>query len=267
MIYGTAWKKERTAELVEKAVLSGFLGIDTACQPKHYNEVGVGQALERLKEQGIPREQLFLQTKFTSLGGQDPNRIPYDFNAPITKQVQQSALTSLKNLGVEYIDALLLHSPLPSHEQTMEAWHTMEELHRRGIVHRLGISNCYELTTFKLIYEQASIKPSVLQNRFYAETDYDKVLRSWISKKNVNYQSFWTLTANPNILSQPLLRGLASTKKVTQAQLFFRFLTQQGIIPLIGTCSEKHMQEDLAIFDFTLDGHEISQIQSLLERG
>lgn len=112
LIYGTAWKKERTAELVEKAILCGFCGIDTACQPKHYNEPGVGEALSNLKIQGIPRESLFIQTKFTPLSGQDPTRVPYNPSATIKDQVLQSFQTSLKNLGVKYLDALLLHSPL-----------------------------------------------------------------------------------------------------------------------------------------------------------
>jgi diketogulonate reductase-like aldo/keto reductase len=264
LIYGTAWKKEKTAELVEQAVLYGFCGIDTACQPKHYNEAGVGQALQKLKQKGIPRESLFIQTKFTPLSGQDPARVPYNPSSPIAKQVHQSFQASLKNLDVDYLDALLLHSPLSHHEQTMEAWHAMEELHLQGVVHKLGLSNCYELNVFELVFDEAITKPSLLQNRFYAQTDYDKRLRRWCVEKNICYQSFWTLTANPNILSHPLLCNLASKRRITVEQLFFRFITQQQIIPLIGTCSEKHMQEDLAIFEFTLTDDEISQINSLL---
>ena len=55
LIYGTAWKKERTAELVMAAVKAGFRGIDTACQPKHYHEAGVGEALIALKKEGFER--------------------------------------------------------------------------------------------------------------------------------------------------------------------------------------------------------------------
>lgn len=264
LIYGTAWKKERTAELVEKAILLGFRGIDTACQPKHYHEAGVGQALMRLKEQGIARDQLFLQTKFTPLDGQDPARIPYDPKAPVSKQVHESVMISLKNLRVDYIDSLLLHSPLSHHSLTMEAWGVMEKLNREGVIGRLGISNCYELSGFKRIYDESSIKPSILQNRFYSDTDYDKKLREWTSTRNVSYQSFWTLTANPHILNSSLMSALAVSREVTPAQIFFRFLTQQGIIPLIGACSEQHMQEDLAIFDFTLTDEEMGQIQALL---
>ena len=80
LIYGTAWKKEHTAALVIEAIHQGFLGIDTACQPKHYQEAGIGKALAELKKEGIKREKLYIQTKFTPLSGQDPNNIPYDKN-------------------------------------------------------------------------------------------------------------------------------------------------------------------------------------------
>ena len=264
LIYGTAWKKEKTAELVEQAVLYGFRGIDTACQPKHYNEAGVGKALQSLHQQGIHRDSLFVQTKFTPLSGQDPFNIPYDPSLPIAGQVRQSVQVSLKNLNTKYLNSLLLHSPLPTHEQTLEAWQVLEECHREGIVHQLGISNCYELDDLELIFNDAIVKPSVLQNRFYAQTDYDKKIRKWCCEKNIAYQSFWALTANQHILDYPALQHLAAGRQVTAEQLFFRFLTQQLIIPLIGTCSERHMQEDLSIFDFTLTDREISQINSLL---
>ena len=78
-LYGTAWKKEATTELVVAAVRAGFRGIDTACQPKHYREDLVGAALAQLAaEDGIARDALWLQTKFTPLPGQDPQNVPYD---------------------------------------------------------------------------------------------------------------------------------------------------------------------------------------------
>ena len=60
IIYGTAWKKERTADLVVQAIQAGFRGVDTAGQPKHYNEPLIGEALHRLKDHGIERENVFL---------------------------------------------------------------------------------------------------------------------------------------------------------------------------------------------------------------
>ena len=80
VFYGTAWKKERTAELVELAIRMGFRAIDTACQPKHYNEAAVGEGILKSK---IAREELFIQTKYTPFNGQDPNRVPYNPKDPI----------------------------------------------------------------------------------------------------------------------------------------------------------------------------------------
>ena len=72
MIYGTAWKKERTGALVLQALQAGFRAIDTASQPKHYQEHLVGAAVADAIAGGIVhREELFLQTKFTSIDGQD----------------------------------------------------------------------------------------------------------------------------------------------------------------------------------------------------
>ena len=63
ILYGTAWKKEKTRDLVVMALKSGFRGIDTACQPRHYHEVGVGQALKIVEKQDlVHREQIYIQT-------------------------------------------------------------------------------------------------------------------------------------------------------------------------------------------------------------
>ena len=78
LIYGTAWKKERTAALVELALRQGFRGVDTACQPKHYNEEGVGGGLAAAFGAGLARSEIYVQTKFTPFAGQDPNDVPYD---------------------------------------------------------------------------------------------------------------------------------------------------------------------------------------------
>src|ERR1700704_5023909 len=98
IIYGTAWKKTDTARLVELAIQQGFRGIDTACQPKHYDEAGVGAGVAAGLKLGLNRADLYLQTKFTSLAGQDPQRIPYDPEASLTDQISQSIAASLKNL-------------------------------------------------------------------------------------------------------------------------------------------------------------------------
>jgi len=264
IIYGTAWKKDRTADLVVKAVQTGFRGIDTACQPKHYNEALVGEALQRLKNQGIEREALFVQTKFTPLSGQDPRQVPYDKNSPVELQVAQSFETSKKNLQSEYVDSLILHSPLVPHTLLMKVWKAMEKIQNTGGARHLGISNCYDVEVFRSLYTDADVKPAVVQNRFYPETRYDADLRRWCSGYGVIYQSFWTLTANPHILASPTVRTVAHKYNKTEAQIFFRYLSQSGMVPLTGTTSEQHMREDLGIFDFELSSEELKDVGRLL---
>jgi diketogulonate reductase-like aldo/keto reductase len=267
IIYGTAWKKDRTADLVVKAIQAGFRGIDTACHPKHYNESLVGAALQRLQNQGIEREALFLQTKFTPLSGQDPRQVPYDKNSPVELQVAQSFEASKKNLQTEYVDSLILHSPMAPHALLMTAWNAMEKIQKTGKARQLGISNCYDTEVIRSLYADANVKPAVVQNRFYQETGYDADLRHWCSNYGVIYQSFWSLTANPHILSSNAVRTIAQRYKKTEAQIFFRYLSQSGIVPLTGTSSEQHMREDLGIFDFELSSEDLKNVSLLLNQG
>lgn len=264
LIYGTAWKKELTAELVVKAVQAGFRGIDTACQPKHYHEAGVGGALGILEDQGIPRESLYLQTKFTPLGGQDPASIPYDKEAPLAEQVAQSFAASLKNLKTDYLDGFILHSPLFPFAHLMTVWRAMETIRKNGGARQLGISNCYDLGVLKKLYAEAEVKPAVVQNRFYADTDYDAELRQWCKEQNIIYQSFWSLTANPHLLGSKTLFTLARKYRKSEAQIFYAFLIAIGIVPLDGTTSEVHMAEDLESLTLELLPSERLDIEALL---
>ena len=264
VIYGTAWKKERTAALVERAVTLGFRGIDTACQPRHYDEAGVGAGLAQSLSAGLTRADMYLQSKFTPLDGQDRERIPYDPKANLSEQVAQSFETSLSNLRTTYLDCLILHAPLASERHTMEVWRAMEAIFHAGGARQLGISNCYAPEMLEALYRKAHTKPAVVQNRFYADTAYDREVRAFCRRHRMLYQSFWTLTANPGVLAHGLLQALASKYQRTPAQVFFRCLTQIDIIPLTGTTSVAHMREDLAIFDFELTNNECDAVAVLL---
>lgn len=264
ILYGTAWKKERTAALVTQALQLGFRGIDTACQPRHYHEPGVGEAVAAFVAAGGRREDLYLQTKFTPLGGQDPQRIPYDPQAPLAEQVAQSFDASLRNLQVTRLDGWVLHSPLASRAQTLEAWRAMEARVQAGEVGLLGISNCYDLAELKALHTAADIKPAVVQNRFYADTGYDQAIRRFCREQGIVYQSFWTLSANPGLLASTTITNLASRYGRTPAQILFRYLSERGVVPLTGTTSEVHMREDLAIFEFALGEDDCEAIDRLL---
>lgn len=267
MIYGTAWKKLDTERLVAQAITQGFRAIDTACQPKHYNEPGVGAgiaaALKAGASPGLTRADLFVQTKFTPLSSQDPKQLPYDADASLGEQVAQSFAASLRNLQTDYLDSLVLHSPLPTERETLQAWQVLEAIVDAGQARQIGISNCYSVELFESLYNAARIKPAVLQNRFHDKTGYDRELRALCRERGIRYQSFWTLTANPHITMHRTVESIATRLQRTTEQVFFRYLTQIGVTPLTGTTSVEHMKEDLAICEFALSSAEIEAISLL----
>ena len=267
IIYGTAWKKADTQRLVKIAIQRGFRGIDTACQPKHYDEAGVGAGVAASLDSGLSRGDLYVQTKFTQVSGQDPRRIPYDPAASLAEQVAQSFASSLRNLQTDYLDCLILHSPLPTAQRTLAAWHALESLVDAGGVRQLCISNCYTVAEMEHLWRHSRIKPAVVQNRFYAETGYDREIRAFCGQRQIVYQSFWTLTANPQVLAHATITALAAAHKRTPPQILFRYLTQNGAVPLTGTRSETHMREDLSIFEFELDAAERRAVDKIFAPG
>jgi len=222
--------------------------------------------LEILFNEGISRDSLFIQTKFTPYSGQDPNRCPYDPSVSLKEQVHQSFAQTLKNLKTNYVDSLVLHSPLDTHEQTMDVWSVFEEFYSQGKVKVLGISNLYSIKNLKRIWIDAKIKPSIIQNRFYSKTGYDQDIRQFCLDNYIWYQSFWTLTANPKTVKHPKVKAIAQKYQKTPEQIFFRFVMKLGIIPLSGTKTAEHMEQDLEVsqLTFSLTAEEIDLIESIL---
>jgi len=202
--------------------------------------------------------EIFLQTKYTPIRGQDPNRVPYDGNLPMKQQVQQSLQVSLSNLQIDYLDSLVLHSPLDTFESTMDVWNQFEEFVDEGKVHRIGISNCYDFQFFTRLYSEARIKPSVLQNRFYSDSNFDTELRAFCKENGIWYQSFWTLTANRHALASKEVREFAASKGLTPQTAMYAFLMSLGYPkPLSGTTDQKHMAQDIAVMKRMQRGEEI----------
>lgn len=258
LLYGTAWKKDDTAGYVTEAIRSGFRFIDTACQPKHYNEPGVGEGIvTAMKELNLSREDLYIQTKFTSLDGQDENRIPYDPDADLEAQVLESVDVSLHNLKTTYLDSLLMHSPMRSREDTLRVWRVFESLVDDGKVRHIGISNCYNLDVLIFLFDNARIKPSHVQNRFYSESEFDIELRGYCHDNNILYQSFWTLTINREALNTPEAKEMAAAKGLTPQTLMYAFMMTMGHTPLDGTTTKTHMMEDVAVMERMQSGEQI----------
>lgn len=291
IIYGTAWKEQTTASWTYEALRLGYRAIDTANQRQHYFEEGVGAALSKaMVDLQIPRESLFLQTKYTYPRGQD-HRKPYDERVPFEEQVRQSFESSLKHLGIDYLDSLVLHSPYGAvglNDKDKICWQAMEELFQATLVRNLGVSNVsieqlQELVTF------AKIKPRFVQNRCYAQTRWDKAIREYCRGQDIFYQGFSLLTANRQYLGGEVYRSpdrktpklvfdeetggslkvhpaiskiIESTGKTIQ-QIIFKFAQQVAMIPITGSTSLPHLASNLAIGDFELDQKQLAAIENI----
>jgi diketogulonate reductase-like aldo/keto reductase len=263
-MYGTAWKKEATASLVELAVESGFRAIDTANQLIHYEEARVGEALQSLARKGVEREALFVQTKFTSAAGQD-HRTPYDVNADLTTQVRQSFASSLDHLHTNYLDCYVLHAPFYRRglsDADWEVWAAMEELIHSGHTRTIGVSNI-SAAQLEELCQKAAVRPMFVQNRCFAVLGWDYQVRHICRDQSIIYQGFSLLTANREVLGHSAIGAIARRIDVTPAQVIFRFAMQIGMLPLTGTTSAQHMQEDLRADQFDLSAEELSEIETI----
>ncbi|KIL66443.1 hypothetical protein M378DRAFT_75216, partial [Amanita muscaria Koide BX008] len=250
-------KKERTVLLVVQAILHGFRAIDTACQPKHYREDLVGEALSILyNNHSFKREDLFVQTKFTPISGQDRSKpLPYDPTSPIRTQILSSFSTSLSNLRTSYIDSYLLHSPFPTLTETLEAWRALIHLKDTGKVKLIGISNAYDTRLLASLSKERRV--DIVQNRWYQGNGWDKQVVQFCKEvSGMEYQSFWTLTGSPTLLDHWAIKKLAEKKGLTTEQVIYAFVIMNGITPISGTTSEMHMKEDVDVQSVALGGVE-----------
>jgi diketogulonate reductase-like aldo/keto reductase len=237
LLYGTAWKEEETQRLTQLAFEQGFRGVDTANQRRHYDEAAVGRAISASAARGLLiRDDLFLQTKFTFRQGQD-DHLPYDPQAPIALQVEQSFASSLEHLRTEVIDSYILHGPTlrtglaPA---DWKAWKAMEAIHASGRARLLGVSN-FSLDQLQSLCREARIRPHFVQNRCYAAQGWDRRIRQFCAVNKLTYQGFSLLTANRDVLAHRDVSRIARRHNRTASQIIFRFALDVGMVPLTGT--------------------------------
>jgi len=264
-LYGTAWKEDRTAALTELAIRTGFRAIDTANQRKHYFEAAVGEGLASAYRAGlVTRADLFLQTKFTYQDGQD-HRLPYDPAATLSLQVAQSMASSLEHLGTDHVDSFVLHGPASNSHWTtedFEVWQAMIKERDAGRTRLLGVSNV-DLSHLQQMARAHAEAPAFVQNRCYARLGWDREVRAFCRERKITYQGFSLLTANKDVLRDSVVTSAAMRANATPAQIIFAFARAVGMLPLTGTSSAEHMQQDLASLGLELPPETVQAIESL----
>ncbi len=264
ILYGTAWKEERTEGLTLQAIAAGFRGFDSANQRKHYFEEGMGRALaQAIKSGKVKRSDLFIQTKFTYPRGQD-HRLPYDANSPVQEQISQSFASSLEHLRTDYLDSYLIHGPERSDilsPNDWSAWQVMEQLHKEKKIRHLGISNI-NVNQLEALVNKCRVKPTYVQNRCYPSIQWDRKVRDVCKKLGITYQGF-NLVVDPLVWKSPTVTQIAKRLNATHAQVIYRFALQSGMLPMTGTTNPEHMKEALAGINLELTDQDLTEIEQL----
>ena len=172
----------------------------------------------------------------------------------MSSQVIASVNSSLRNLhhssqssaDESYIDCLILHGPLPQVASTMAAWNAMSTFVPKR-VRSLGISNT-TLPVLKAICSEASVKPSTVQNRFHAKSEWDVQLRKYCKDNHITYEAYWMLTANPGLINSELVGEVGSTIGVQREVALYALIRGLSIYVLNGTSQIGRMRADISDF-------------------
>jgi 2,5-diketo-D-gluconate reductase B len=229
-------------EIVANALKAGYRHIDTAW--KYGTERGVG---EGMRASGVPRSEIFLTTKVTH---------EYLRADDFARSVDES----LKNLGVDYLDLLLVHWPNPEIPLS-EPMPALAKAKRQGLARHIGVANF----TIALLDEAIRLCPEPLVNlqaEYHPHLDQTKLLEA-CRRRGLIFTAYCPL-GRGRLLRDPVLADIAARKGRPLAQIALRWLVQQGnIIPIPRSSNPKRMAENLAVFDFALTDEEMKRISAL----
>lgn len=226
---------------VSDALAAGYRSVDTA--QAYYNEEGVGAAV---RKSGIARSELFLTTKV------------WISNAGETKAAA-SIDASLKKLGTDYIDLLLIHQPFGDYYCTYRA---MEKAYRDGKVRAIGVSNFYPDRLIDLC-SFAEVKPAVNQVETHVFCQQKKA-REVMKRHGVQAESWGPFAEGKNgLFTNPVLQEIAAAHGKSVAQVALRFLLQNDVVVIPKSVKKERMAENLDVFGFSLDAAEMERISAL----
>ena len=231
---------------VEEALRLGYRMIDTA--QMYQNEAGVGRAIAA---SGLKRDEVYVTTKV-----QNSNH-GYD-------NVLRSYDESLQRLGVEVVDLLLIHWPLPSQDTYADTWKALVHLKEQGQVRSIGVSNFHQPHLQRII-DETGIAPVINQVEMHPYLQ-QRQLRSVHADLGIVTQSYSPLGSGKGLLEDPELAGLARDKGITAAQAVLAWHLAMGVVTIPKSVTPSRMEENLAAAVVQLTTEEIERINSL-DRG
>ena len=232
---------------VRTAIEAGYRLIDTA--ENYRNEDAVGQAI---RESGIDRSEIFITTKF--------NRRWHSVDG-----VRQAYEASLKRLGVDYIDLMLVHWPNPDQDRYVEAVQGLQAILDNGGLRAIGTSN-FKPAHLQRVQEETGIIPNVNQIQLSPYSTRSES-REYHTAHDIVTESWSPLGASSDKLrSDSLIISIADDHDKSATQVVLRWHVQLGLIVIPRSSHPGRIAENIDIFDFELTEEEMSKISSL-DRG
>lgn len=228
---------------VRDAIGVGYRSIDTAQAYGNEEAVGLG-----IKNSGVPRDQIFLTTKvWVSNGGYE--------------NAKKSIEESLKKLGTDYIDLLLIHQPFNDYYGT---WRAMEEAYKVGYLRAIGVSNFYPDRLVDLC-RFVEVQPAVNQVETHVFQQQKKA-HEYMKKYGVQHESWGPFAeGRKDFFSNPTLNEIGAKYGKTGTQAALRFLIQSDVVVIPKSTHKERMEQNLDVFDFQLSAEDMAAIQALDE--
>ena len=244
---GTWTLKGQTCEdSVYHALKTGYRLIDTA---RYYgNEKDVGRGIQRaIKEGLVKREEIFVTSKI----------MPSDYD-----RAYKGIEDSLKDLGLDYLDLILIHQPGYDDESVYRA---MEEALKNGLVKSIGISNYYSKEQVDEVLSYAKVLPAVIQNENHIYYQNNE-LREYVKTKGIVIESWYPFGGRghtaENFENETIVKIAQETGK-SSAQVILRWQIQEGYIVIPGSSNPDHIEENFDIFDFSLSEEQMKEIEAV----
>ena len=241
------FKVEEGPELVnavKTAIKHGYRSVDTAAI--YGNEEGVGQGIqEGLKEAGISREELFVTSKV--------------WNADLGYESTIAAYeTSLKKLGLAYLDLYLIHWPVEG--KYKDAWRALETLYKEGRVKAIGVSN-FQIHHLEDLMKDAEIKPMINQVEYHPRLT-QKELQAFCQANDIQFEA-WSPLMQGQLLDNEVIQEIANKYNKSIAQVILRWDLQNGVVTIPKSTKEHRIVENANVFDFELTKEEMEIIDGL----
>ena len=228
-------------QAVLDAIASGYRLIDTAAA--YGNEEAVGAAV---KKSGVNRNDLFITTK---LWVQDASY----------ESAKKAFETSLRKLGLDYLDLYLIHQPMGDY---MGAWRAMEELYKEGVIRAVGVCNFYPhvLADFCETVETLPAVNQIELHPFFQQEDALKLMKEY----DIVPEAWGPFAeGNHGIFTHPVLTEIGRKYGKTAAQVALRWNVQRGVVVIPKSVHRNRMEQNMDIWDFTLSDADMAEIAGL----